>query len=102
MPATLPLTADATTRLVLLASDYVSVVLGLAISYIALRGYLDHGSRPMLFVSAGFALVLGVPALLSVVYFLTPLLGEVTVGLLSQASEIAGMATILYGLWMEP
>jgi hypothetical protein len=88
--------------LVLLVSDYVTVALGLVISYIALRGYLEQGSRPMLFVGVGFALVLGVPGLLSGVYYVTPLLDQVTTGVLTQASEIVGMLCLLYGLWMEP
>jgi heme A synthase len=102
MASVLPLAAWTTMRLVLAVSDYVTVALGLVVSYIALRGYLDNDSRPMLFVAVGFALVLGVPGLLGGLYYLVPGLDQITVGVFTQASELAGMVAILYGLWMEP
>jgi hypothetical protein len=97
-----PLAVGRTVQLLFLASDYITVALGLVISYVALRGYLDHGSRPMLFVSVGFALVLGVPGLVSAVFLLGGVGTEVVVGAIGQASEILGMVCILYGLAMKP
>jgi len=88
-------------ELVLFVSDYVSVVIGLAISYIAYRGYRDHRSRPMLYVAVGFVLLMGVPGLLGALFFVLPV-GRITVGAFTQASEIIGMLSILYGLWMDP
>lgn len=95
------LESASTIELALFLSDYVTVALGLVISYIAYRGYRDHGSRPMLFVAAGLVLFLGVPGLLGVVFVVAPV-GEVVVGIFTQASEILGMCLILYGLWMDP
>jgi hypothetical protein len=88
-------------ELVLFLSDYVSVVIGLVISYIAYRGYHDHRSRPMLYVAVGFVLLMGVPGLLGVLFFVLPV-GGITVGAFTQASEILGILSILYGLWMDP
>jgi hypothetical protein len=90
-----------TIELVLFLSDYVTVAIGLAISYIAYRGYRDHRSRPMLFVAAGFVLLMGVPGLLGVVAVVFPV-AQVTAGIFTQISEIVGMCSILYGLWMDP
>jgi len=90
-----------TIELALFLSDYVTVAIGLVISYIAYRGYRDHRSKPMLFVAIGFVLVAGGPGVLAIVFFLLPV-GELTVGILTQISEIAGMCSILYGLWMNP
>lgn len=90
-----------TIELVLFLSDYVTVALGLVISYIAYRGYRDHRSKPMLFVAVGFVLLMGVPGLLGVVFVaFSP--DEILIGVLTQASEIIGMCSILYGLWVEP
>ena len=58
-----------TLSLVRQASESLSVLLGLAISYIAYRGYRRNRSRPMLFVAAGFALIVGLPAVLTAVLY---------------------------------
>ncbi|WP_440990870.1 DUF7521 family protein [Haloarchaeobius baliensis] len=80
-------------------SEILTVALGLAISYIAYRGYRRNGSRAMLFVAAGFVLVVGVPALVTVVLYLVLDLPIPVVNSVGQVSELAGMAAILYGLW---
>lgn len=90
------------TELALVAMEIVVVLLGLSISYIAFRGYRRHGSRPMLFVALGFVLVVGVPAVLTVVWLFLPLLGDIELTVLNRASTITGMASILYGLWVDP
>lgn len=90
-----------TIELVLFLSDYVTVALGLVISYIAYRGYRDHQSKPMLFVAVGLVLFLGIPGLLGVI-FVVFTVDEILIGVLTQASEILGMCLILYGLWMNP
>lgn len=90
-----------TVELALFLSDYVTVAIGLLISYIAYRGYRDHRSKPMLYVAVGFVLLMGMPGLLGVLYLLLPV-DEVIVGIVTQASEIVGMCSILYGLWVDP
>ena len=55
----------------------------------------------MLFVAVGLVLFLGVPGLLGLLFVALPV-GEVAVGIVTQASEILGMCLILYGLWMDP
>lgn len=74
-------------------------ILGLAIGYIAFRGY-RHGSRPMLFVAIGFVLVFWVPFLLFLGNFLVAGLPEFALGLLGEVSQFSGLVCILYGLWM--
>lgn len=82
-----------------LASEGLTLLLGLAISYIALRGYLHNRSRPMLFVAAGFFLVVGVPAVAVVVLLVLLDAPVAAANSVAQASELVGMAAILYGLW---
>jgi len=90
-----------TVELALFLSDYVTVALGLVISYIAFQGYRGHRSKPMLFVAVGLVLFLGVPGLLGVVFVTLPV-DEILIGVLTQTSEILGMCLILYGLWVDP
>ncbi|MFD1644613.1 DUF7521 family protein [Haloarchaeobius litoreus] len=80
-------------------SEIVTIVLGLAISYIAYRGYRRNQSRAMLFVAAGFVLIIGIPAVVTVLlYFLLDVPIEI-VNSVGQVSELVGMTAILYGLW---
>jgi hypothetical protein len=53
----------------------------------------------MLFVAAGFLLVVGLPTLLAVVLLGLFTVPTPVVNSLIQASEVAGLAAILYGLW---
>lgn len=87
-----------TADLVLLASDYVTVLLGLVIAYFAFLGYRRNDSRAMLFVAVGFVFVFGGPGLVSLVYLFTPFANEYVVSGLTQASELVGMLSILYGI----
>lgn len=89
-------------ELLLVAIEVVVVVFGLSISLIAFQGYRKHGSRPMLFVSLGFVFLVGIPALLTLVLFGTPLLDQQTMVVLNRVSTVTGMASILYGLWVDP
>ena len=86
-----------TAEQLLVASELVVVVLGLTIAYIAYRGYRRNESRPMLFVSLGFILLVGVPAVGGMLFLFVGL-GEVTAAAINRASTIAGMTSILYGL----
>lgn len=83
----------------LLAYELIGAVLGVVISYLAYRGYRRNQSRPMLFVSLGFALVLGVPLVLTLGYLALPVpADQVTAQLLIQTFEVAGLLCIIYGL----
>jgi hypothetical protein len=88
--------------LVFLASEVVVVALGLAIAYVAYQGYRRHDARPMLYVSVGFALALGVPAIAAGFYVAVPAISEAVTGAVTQTATILGLASILYGLRMNP
>ena len=93
-----PLSDASTLELVLLVSEFGSLLLGLAISVIAYRGYRRNDSRPMLLIAIGFVLVVGVPGVLGGLYLFAGVVGGATASVVSQASELLGMATILYAL----
>jgi len=93
---TLQLGELSTADLVLLASDYVTIGLALVIAYVAFRGYDRNDSRPMLFVALGFVLAFGGPGLVFILSLVAPI-PELVVGGVTQAVEIIGMLTILYG-----
>lgn len=101
LPA-VPLQANDPSGLLLLALqgyELVGAVLGVVIAYLAYRGYRRNDSRPMLFVSLGFALALGVPLLLTVAYLALPVSGlQVAMQLVTQTVEITGLLCIIYGL----
>lgn len=83
----------------LLAYELVGAVLGVGIAYLAYRGYRRNQSRPMLFVSLGFILALGVPLVITLVYIALPITGgRVAVQAVNQTFEIVGLVSILYGL----
>jgi len=83
----------------LLAYELVGAVLGVFIAYLAWRGYRRNQSRPMLFVSLGFALALGVPLALTLAYLALPVSGaRVVVQIVNQTFEVAGLLCIIYGL----
>jgi hypothetical protein len=92
----LQLSGLSTAELVLVASDYVTIALALVIAYVAFRGYDRNDSRPMLFVAVGFVLAFGGPGLVFLVSLVAPIPSLVTGGV-TQAVEILGMLTILYG-----
>lgn len=77
-----------------------STILGLAVGYLALRGYWQSRDRPMLFIAVGFFLVFWTPVLLVIGPFLTPLVGTFVYGMLGEISRIIGLLAILYGLRM--
>lgn len=82
------------------ATDVLSALLGIAIAYIAWRGYSRNGSRPMLYLAVGFALALAVPFVLLIVFVALPGLSGGLVGVASQVSQVIGLVTILYALWL--
>ena len=81
-------------------SDVLAAILGLFIAYQAFRGYRRNDSRPMLFISLGFVLALGLPFAILLVSFVVPGGYVPVLGLLTQAAELVGLGAILYALWM--
>lgn len=86
--------------LVLRYSDVLGALLGIFVAYQAYRGYRRNDSRPMLFISIGFVLALGVPFLLLLVALVLPDLPRWGLGLATQGAELVGLASIVYALWM--
>lgn len=87
-----------TFQLGLFAVEAVTVVLGLAIATVAVQGYRRNDSRPMAFVSLGFVLLVGIPAVVTVAFLATDLVARPVVAVVGSVCELAGMASILYGL----
>ncbi|MFC7029149.1 hypothetical protein ACFQJ5_18310 [Halomicroarcula sp. GCM10025324] len=86
-------------RLALQAYELVGAALGVFIAYLAYRGYRRNDSRPMLFVSLGFVLALGMPLVITLVYFALPITGwQVPLQVIIQTVEIVGLLCIIYGL----
>lgn len=82
----------------LLVVEFVTVLLGLRIAHVAIRGYRRNDSEPMLFVAIGFVLLVGVPAVFSAVFLTTSVLPEAAFAAITSLGEVFGMASILYGL----
>lgn len=88
----------------------VAAILGLAVGYLALRGYRRNETLAMLFVAAGFVLTFWAPALLMAgslalgtgVTFApgTEQRLATAVSLATEVVRIVGLLCILYGLWM--
>lgn len=80
--------------------------IGLGIAYIAYRGYREHASRPMLYISIGFILVLGLPFILSILgVSLVASIGlpvsiQAAIISVSELSQVVGLVIILYALRM--
>ena len=95
-------------ELVLFASGGITLALGVAIAYVAFRGYRRNASRPMLFIAIGFILVVAIPGVLSYFVYGLTMVFQVSLGIdyvylaaILQVSEILGMACILYALVMR-
>lgn len=77
-------------------------IVGIAIAYVAYRGYRRNQSRPMLFISIGFILTAGLPfAMFLPVVLLNP--GETALLAFSMTRNVAtllGLLSILYALRM--
>ncbi|WP_432613036.1 DUF7521 family protein [Halorientalis regularis] len=76
----------------------VGLGLGISTAYLAVRGYLRNGQRPMLFIAAGFILVLLTPFPL-LFQFLFPIAEEAILYAISAINQTVGLCLILYGLW---
>lgn len=118
-PIPIAVTAPATqTPLVTTASDgaipfalsVIAAVLGLAVGWVALRGYRRNESQPMLFVAVGFLLAFWAPPALLLTYLATDLVATFSpelqesvptaIAMAGDLSRIAGFVCILWGLAM--
>ena len=88
----------------MMAINVLKAFVGLGIAYIAYRGYQRNESRPMLYLSLGFVLVLGVPFVLFLVgipfvaLFGPPSVAEQGVVAASELSQLIGLFVIVYAL----
>jgi hypothetical protein len=81
-----------------LVFSIVALALGISTAYLAVRGYLRNGQRPMLFIAVGFVLVLLTPFPL-LFSFIFPIAEDVTFYAISAINQTVGLCLILYGLW---
>lgn len=95
-------------ELLLLAIGLLTIALGIAIAYVAFRGYRRNDSRPMLFVAIGFVLVLAFPTVFDFLLYVLVSAFDVQlpvdtiyVSVISQIGQLLGMASILYALLMQ-
>lgn len=79
----------------------ITLVIGLAITWIAYRGYRRNESRPMLFIAVGFALIIFPQLVLLVLGFLVPIT-EFVLQTTMQLANLGGLLCILYAIVMEP
>ncbi|GGM60292.1 phosphoglycerol transferase MdoB-like AlkP superfamily enzyme [Halarchaeum rubridurum] len=103
--------ADATAYagyLVLLAVTLLALVLSLAIVLQAYRGYRRNRSRPMLYLALGLVLLTVVPFAISLAVAslgqrlgFGPLVYTYYAPIVSRVVEIAGLASILYSLYVR-
>ncbi|RQG97389.1 DUF7521 family protein [Natrarchaeobius oligotrophus] len=88
----------------MLSINFLKGVIGLAIAVIAYRGYRRNASRPMLYLSLGFVLVLGAPFVLYVVALAIvallslPPIAEMGVVVTAELSQVLGLLIIVYAL----
>jgi hypothetical protein len=93
-----------------LTLDAVAAALGLAVGYVAYRGYRRNESLPMLCIAAGFLLTFWAPvalegglAALDATLAFGPTVRTALpagVGLAARTVEVVGLLVILYGLAM--
>lgn len=87
-------------ELAVFGSQIAKALIGLVIAYIAFQGYRRNRSRPMLAISIGFVLVLGIPFVLFVLFYTVPGVPEIPAALVMEASQLVGLLVILYALRM--
>ena len=82
----------------------LTAIVGLFVAYLAYRGYRRNDSRPMLFISLGFILALGVPFFLFVCAIVIvavtglPATLQAAVVAMGEVSQVVGLLVILYAL----
>ncbi|RQG96391.1 DUF7521 family protein [Natrarchaeobius chitinivorans] len=93
-------------ELAMLGINLLKGILGFVIAYIAYRGYRRNESRPMLYISTGFILLLAVPfvsfavAISLVAAVDLPPVAEQGVVVVSELSQLIGLLVIVYALRM--
>ncbi len=80
-----------------LVFSVVSVVLGIGVAYLAVRGYRRSGQKPMLFVAVGFVLFILTPLVLLFGFTLESV-DETVLYSAAAISQTVGLISILYGL----
>ena len=95
-------------EITLFTSGIVTIGIGIAIAYVAYRGFRRNASRAMLVIAIGFVLAIAIPGILNyglytlVMFFGFQLpIGELYLAGIMQTSEIIGMLCIFYALVME-
>lgn len=89
---------------VILLAQVAKAIVGIAIAYIAYRGYRRNESRPMFYLALGFILVLGVPfalyvgGLALVALVAVPMPAQAVVVGIAEISQLAGLVAILHAL----
>ena len=93
-----------------LVLNVLTTILGLAVAYVAVRGYRRNRSRPMAFVAAGFVLAFWTPVLVFVSFIVLPQVAQIApqslglvnflFGIAASVSQLLGLVCILYGLRM--
>lgn len=77
------------------------LLLGTAITVIAFQGYRRNRSQPMLYIAIGFGLIILVQAVSGLLLFVVPIdVGQFTLEILIQLSQVLGLLSILYALRM--
>lgn len=82
----------------LVVAKAITVLLGLAIAWQALRGWRRHGSTPMFYLGVGFV-VISVGAVLETLFIDLAGWGLLQAGLVQTALIATGMLLILYALY---
>ena len=75
----------------------LSLLLGVAVAVLAMQGYLRNNARPMLYVAAGFVLVVLVP--LVALVGVTVVAEQMIIWSGTAVLQTMGLCLILYGLW---
>ncbi|WP_135663492.1 DUF7521 family protein [Halorhabdus rudnickae] len=95
-------------ELLLLAGGAITIAIGIAIAYVAFRGYRRNASRPMLFIAIGFVLAIAFPGTLEYLLYILIVafdfqspLDQLYLAGIMQGSQLLGMAAILYALLVQ-
>ncbi|MEA5385965.1 hypothetical protein VB779_01800 [Haloarculaceae archaeon H-GB11] len=80
------------------AAAMATALLGTFVAYQSYRGYRRNGSRPMLFLAAGIALLTVVPFVLRTVVVRTGFASTTGGALVSQTAGLVGIVVLLYAL----
>ncbi|MFB6128745.1 MAG: hypothetical protein ABEJ47_03185 [Halorhabdus sp.] len=92
-------------ELLVYAGGLATIAIAIAIAAVAFRGYRRNESRPMLFIAIGFVLAIALPGTLDFLLYVLIVafefrlpVGRIYLAGFMQASQLLGMAAILYAL----